>query len=213
MQGRVGQHDAQTPVAGRHLFGHRRVVFTRQKYDRTLNTGQQLFGRRIQFRDGRGRFKIVHHQSQRFFVAVLSTAQLRNRLVVCGVHRQVKTAQALYRHNLAGQNFFRRPVDGLLVPFELRPIPGRFVPQMRPAYRTGVGLGVESSVCGIVVFFLTGRTHGKNGHGGHGPVVRNIFDDGKARPAIGAIDKRVAVTPVGRIKQFGQTIGTNGNIR
>ena len=49
-------------------------------------------------------------------------------------------------------------------------------------------------------------THGKGGHGGLWSVVRHVFNDGIARPAIGAVDKRVKVSPVLPVKEFSEAV-------
>ena len=46
----------------------------------------------------------------------------------------------------------------------------------------------------------------EGGHGGVGAVVRNGRDNAVAGTAVGAVDKRIAVTAIGGIKQFGQAV-------
>ncbi len=71
---------------------------------------------------------------------------------------------------------------------------------------------VEAAVEGIVVFSLAGGAHGEVGHGGEGAVVGDVFDDGVTRAAVGAVGERVAVAPVGRVEDFGQTVGADADV-
>ena len=77
---------------------------------------------------------------------------------------------------------------------------------LRPAVPACIGLRVEAAVRRIVVFRLACGAHGKARHGGLRPVVGNAARDGEARAAVGAIEKRIAIAAVRRIKQFAQTI-------
>ena len=79
--------------------------------------------------------------------------------------------------------------------------------QVWSALGAGVGLGVEASVGGVVVFRLAGGAHFEGGHGGVGAIVGDGFNNGVSRSAISAVDKGIAKASVGGIKQFGETIG------
>jgi hypothetical protein len=43
-------------------------------------------------------------------------------------------------------------------------------------------------------------------------VIRYVADNGEARPAVRAIDERIPIAAVRRIKQFAETIVANGDI-
>ena len=71
--------------------------------------------------------------------------------------------------------------------------PGRASSHRRgPQSRAGDGLGVEAPVGGVVVLGRAGRAQGEPAHGGIGPVVGKAQGDGEPRPAVGAVDERVA---------------------
>ncbi len=80
---------------------------------------------------------------------------------------------------------------------------------MRAAFGAGIGLGMKSSVRRIVVFRLAGRTHLKMPHGGLGTVIGDIIDDGVARPAVGAINKRIQIAPIIGIEKLPPAVITN----
>ena len=79
-------------------------------------------------------------------------------------------------------------------------------PQRRAADRTRVGLGVEAAVGRVVVLGLAGRAHPEAGHRRERPVVGDPADDREARPAVGAVDERVAVAPVGGVVKLAQAV-------
>src|SRR5947199_146563 len=71
---------------------------------------------------------------------------------------------------------------------------------------------VASAIERVVILGLALRAHGEDRHRGLRPVVGNTAGDGEARAAVGAVDKRIAVTPVAGIEKFAQAIGTGGRI-
>ena len=83
---------------------------------------------------------------------------------------------------------------------------------VRPARRTGVGLGVEATVGGIVVLAPAGRAHGEAGHRGGGPVVGHARHDRVAGAAAGAVGERVAVAAVGRVHHLGEAVGAGRGV-
>ena len=74
------------------------------------------------------------------------------------------------------------------------------------ALRTGIRLGVKSSVCWIVVFCITCLAHGEDSHGGFLSVVRDAFNNGISWAAIGAVDKGVMESPVLRVEKLLKTV-------
>ena len=63
-----------------------------------------------------------------------------------------------------------------------------------------------------MVFGLARSAHGKARHGGQRAVVGHAGDDREPRPAVGAVDERICITPVGRVGQFGQALVTGGAV-
>jgi hypothetical protein len=72
---------------------------------------------------------------------------------------------------------------------------------------------VKASAQRIVVFALTRFAHFKNAHRRVRAVVRNVFDNCKARSAIRAVDKGITKPPVISIEHFAQAIVANAHIR
>jgi len=77
---------------------------------------------------------------------------------------------------------------------------------------TGVGLGVEAAVGGVVVFGLAGGAHWEDGHGGLGTVVGDAAGDGEAGAAVGAVEEGIAVAAVGGIEEFVEAVGAGGGV-
>ena len=86
-------------------------------------------------------------------------------------------------------------------------------PNPRPAHPARIRLRMEAPVQRIVVFPLALRAHGKRCHRGLRPVIRNAPRDGEARPAVGAVQKRIAIAPVLGVKELPQAIRARSRIR
>ena len=82
-----------------------------------------------------------------------------------------------------------------------------------PTIFAGIGLGVKSSVSGIIVFRLAGITHLKMSHGGLGAVIGDVIDDGVTRAAVGAVNKWIQIASILGIKKLVQTVFTDRNVR
>ena len=81
--------------------------------------------------------------------------------------------------------------------------------------QTGQALGWawKRRSAGSSILAVAGRTHREGGHGGLGAVIGDILDDGKARAAIGAVDKGVAIAPVLMVEELVETIIAESDIR
>ena len=139
-----------------------------------------------------------HHNCQRFCRASLADAQGLH-CTGCGrVASKVKAPQPFDGQDLAREQQFACHSDrGIARVLSIRAL---LQPDVGTANRAGVGLGVEPAVEWIIVFALAVRAHGKGRHGGQGPVVGDIADDGEARPAVGAVGKGIAVAAVIRVQ-------------
>ena len=82
----------------------------------------------------------------------------------------------------------------------------------RPTFPAGVGLRVEASIGRVGVFAGATRAHLEGLHRSCRTVVGQRVDDGEARPAVRAVDERVAVAPVVGVEQLGQAIVAGGQV-
>ena len=165
--------------------------------------------------------KIGHHDGKRFCGPPFPLTQPPHRRHVRGVAGQLEAAQTF-----DGQDGARIDQGGRLL-YDVRILrgigrygQGRFgrcgghgQPDPGSADRAGVGLGVKAPVERVVVLGLAGRAHPERGHGGQGAVIRNIGDDGKPGSAVGTVDERIAVTPVGRIEELPPAVVADGDVR
>ena len=76
---------------------------------------------------------------------------------------------------------------------------------LRTAFPASIRLGMKPAVGGIFVFFPTGSAHGEVPHGGVGSIIREGFEDGESRAAMGAVGEGVKVAAVSGIKDLLQT--------
>jgi hypothetical protein len=86
-------------------------------------------------------------------------------------------------------------------------------PNPRPALPARIRLRMKSPVPRIVVLRLARRAHLESRHRSLRPVVRNPPRNREPRPAVGAVQKRIAVPPVRRIQQLPQAIRARRRIR
>src|SRR3990172_2581748 len=84
---------------------------------------------------------------------------------------------------------------------------------MGTAVGTGIGLGVESAIERVFILVPTLPAHLEFFHRGIRAVVRERFDDCKARAAVRAVGERVEMPPIRRIKDFSPAVGACGDIR
>src|SRR5438046_2949869 len=73
----------------------------------------------------------------------------------------------------------------------------------RSARRAGIRLGVEAAVERALVLRAAGAAHLETVHGRERAVVWDAAHDREARPAVGAVDERVAVAPVVGVEELG----------
>jgi hypothetical protein len=132
----------------------------------------------------------AHHQRERPVLAVLARAQARDHLLVVRPAREVESADALDRDDRAVEQRAGGDLDARR--------------DARAARRAGVRLRVEAPVGRVVVLGLAGRAHREARHRGRRPVVGHAGDDREARPAVGAVDERVAVAAVGGVEELGE---------
>ena len=136
---------------------------------------------------------------------MLAATKLGDDLVATRIAYQVEAPNALQCHYPTLAHRLSRCQQGFVVPGSGVTLG---VAQFQPwtTCRAGNRLRVVASVFRIFVFDAAGFTHPEPGHRRIQSVVRQRRDNGKPRTAIGAVNKRVAITPIGRIVHFAQTI-------
>ena len=75
------------------------------------------------------------------------------------------------------------------------------------------GLGVVAAVGDVGVLAMAVFAHGERPHGGALPVVGHALDNGEPRPAVGAVEKGVAVPSVLGVSHLPQTVLTDAHVR
>ena len=151
-----------------------------------------------------GRGQVGGHDRERLVLAVLARPQRGDGLLAGGVGGQVVAAQALDGEDAAAAEEFGGGLERVLA----------LAVQVQPgaAGRAADRLGVEAAVGGVVVLGRAPLAHGERRHRGQRPVVGHVADDGEPGPAVGAVDERVLVAPVGRVGQLAQAVGAGGGV-
>src|SRR5450759_1652651 len=87
-----------------------------------------------------------------------------------------------------------------------------FKPDLEAAGGAGHRLCVKSAVEWVFVFLFARRAEWETGHGGVGPIIRDVVDDAKARAAVCAVDEGVTITAVGRIEEFSLAVRADRDV-
>ena len=152
---------------------------------------------------------IAEHDGKRLAVALLYRPQTCHRFPVQGITYQVIATNAFRRYHFS----FTKQADGqvqqLIILLYLYIIIYGIIE--RPAMITGHRLRMETAVAYRRVFPPAVGTHGKGGHRGLLPVVRQITDDGETGAAMRTVDKRI--TQAMRLPHpVGKAFGANSDI-
>ena len=83
---------------------------------------------------------------------------------------------------------------------------------MRSAIKTGIGLRVKPPIERVGILCGAGGAHGKAIHRGGRSVIGQRANDGKARSAIGAVDKGIVKASVGGVEQLAQAVVARGDV-
>src|SRR5262249_9865541 len=156
---------------------------------------------------------IAGHQRERFRFAILAPSQCRYRFGMQGIASQMKSSYPFDGDNLS----LCDPLACGVYRIRLRRIEGvpRGVHQVhvRATHRAGIRLCVKAATCWIVIFACAVRAHRKCAYGRPLTIIGDVLHNRKARSAIGAVNKWVAITPVGRVAQFSETVLAGTNVR
>ena len=209
MQRRVGQHHPEVGRARRHGRGDRSIGAPRREHDRPARRAQERARRVVELDERLGRVEVRRHHGERPLLAVLARAQRGDRVLVGGQAGQVIAADALDGDDRAAAQQRRRGGDR-------RRRHRR--PRRRPAARAGphagqaLGCAWKRRSDGSSYSAWQAGAHREARHRRVGPVVRDPAHDGEARPAVGAVDERVAVAAVGRVEQLGEARGAGRGV-
>ncbi len=151
------------------------------------------------------------HHGKRFGRPVLAPAQPLDRFFGGGVDQKLKPTEPLHRNNLPVGNRFDRRAECVAAPAE-HVAAGVEQAQLGPAVGAGDRLGMEPPVGRRVVFGAARLAHRKTAHRRSRPIVGQPFDDRPPRPAVGAIGKWVAESPLEWIANLDQARLAGGQV-
>ena len=146
---------------------------------------------------------IGQHYRKRFFLARLALAQIGHGLCVVGIADEMKAAQTLDGDNGATTQELQRfgdrvASDGLTGFVEQR--------QLRPAFRTAIGFGVETTIFGPAVFAAATATERERCQTGAGTIIGYAATDRVAGAAVRAVGEGIAPAARSGIQHLGQAI-------
>ena len=117
-----------------------------------------------------------------------------------GITSQMITANAFDRQNPPIHHFAPSRLEDIFSCRQRKVFSHRIGQTIRrTAGGASVRLGMETTVSGILVLFLTRLAHRKSSHRRLRSVIGKILDNRIARPAMGAIDKSVTIPSICRL--------------
>ena len=209
VQRRVRQHHPELTAARRHRTRDRGAGAPWQQHDGPPPAGEQRRGRLIDRAEPGRRLDVGHHERERLVLAVLALPQRRRGRLAARVDREVIAAQALDREHLALGQPSRRQGDRIAVSL---PAQGIEQPQPRAAGGTAHRLGVEPAVGRVGVLRRAVGAQPEARHRGQRAVVGDVPHDREPRPAVRAVDERVAEPAVSRVGQLGQAVAAGRGV-
>ncbi len=202
MKRRVRQHHAQVWVERADPVESAAARLFSEQHDRSLRRCKQRLVSRRDLAVLPRRGDVANHDRKRLLIAVLPLPQREHDRLIQGIARQVEASQSLERTDQTAAN--RRDeggeriggLDSLAVCMQQL--------QLRPAGRTGIRLRVKTTIRWIFVLGSALGAHWETGHRRALPVIGRTRDDREPRPAVGAIQERIAVPAVARVEQLSQ---------
>ena len=213
MKRRVRKHHAELRSAGGDGAGDGRATPAGGENDRPLRRLERRLLLLAELDQPERGLDAGHHQGKRLVLPVLARAQPRHRLLVAGIAGEVKPADALDRDDQPVGQPSRRTVDGVDRARYSGPLSTRAdEPHPRAAPGAGVGLGVKATIGRVVILPPAFVAHLEARHRRGRPVVGDAGDDREPRPAVGAVDERVAVPAIRGVEQLRQALPAGGRV-
>ena len=159
----VGEHDAQSVLARGHVFGHVAALPALQEHYGAGRRGEKLLLFRVLSAQLAHLFEIPGHEREGLVLAHLAATQGPHRPLVERVAGEVVASESLDGDDGPPAQHPGRPQDGVFrfrVQLVAEPVQQ---PYPRAADGTGVGLGVEAAVGGVVVLALAFGAHRRSG--------------------------------------------------
>ena len=150
------------------------------------------------------RLDITRHHREGLFLAIFPVAQCLDGSRITRVARQVISAEAFYRQNLAFTQKFSGALNrGVVADRDFVCI---FEGIVRSALRTGDRLRMKAAVGRIVILAIAVRVQRPRLHRGVRPIVRQSQNHRVTRPAIGAVDVGIAIARILLVEKLVQTL-------
>ncbi len=205
MQGRRRQHEAERIQARGNAIGKSRSAPAAQQDDRGLGSGER---RRLGIADAAiapDDVEIPGDHRERLRTAALALPQPLDGRGIGRIADQMIAAKPFDRDDLA---FLNQAAGGIDV-VEHRVLvetDGAAVEANQGSPRAATVAGnrrvMKAPVRRVPIFGKAGRAHLEGRHGRSRTVDRRAFQDGQARPALGAIGKRIAIAALERAEHL-----------
>ena len=204
----IGKHHPNLGIVGRYRRCHASSLFSFQKKNRLLVTGNHLLLNLAHLTLPSDHVHICCHHSKRLCRSSLQRSQATDCLLIGCVTAKMKSANSFNRHDSSGFDGLSRINNCLSSPL----FPSNQV-NLRSTLVAADRLCIVSSRLWTVIFFCTVRTHRKFFHARPLPVIRKGIENRQPWATARTVDKRMQIPPVFRVKHFLFTLVTDGDIR
>ena len=153
------------------------------------------------------RFRIAHHHRKGLHRAVLERPEPFNSGGIAGITAQMESTNALDRGDLSFHDRTPDCCDRLCAAYVCAD-----QIDLRAACIAADGLCIVAAGHRIFIFAAAFRTHREFRHTRAFPVVGHRIKNRQARAALGAVDERMQVAPVLRVKQLPAAFVAGGDV-
>ena len=213
MHRRRWKHDAECELPGSNTGREIGRIAARNKHDGALARLEHR-----PFRDGGAAqgiraSDIAHHDGERLGIPALQGTQSLDGGSVCGIAREMVSAQRFDGHDSAVAQRFHCRSDRVTSAQREYACVARNRLHFGTAVPAADGFGVKPSIIRIVVLRATCGTHRERCHGRALAIVRRVTHDSQARPAVGAGNEWVAIASVRRVAQLREAAAAGCDVR
>src|SRR6218665_1946905 len=142
------------------------------------------------------RFQGRRHDGKRLGIAAFAATQQVDSRTIPSIGGEMKTANTFDRHDLARSQSLNDRRHGSITLFYITCGPRQG--ELWTTGGAGIWLCMEATIARVFILAQAMGAHREARHGGLGAIIGQCADQGKARAAVGAIDERIAITPIYR---------------
>jgi hypothetical protein len=210
MKACVGQQDTEVGVGWRDSFSDDVDLFLAEENDGACARLQEFGFGSTDRANFASHLDILDHHGKRSGLAMFANSQFVYRSVRTSIAYQMVASQSFECADAPLTNCLDE--TGERIATILEPVSGFNESEMRATFWTANGLCMKATIEWIVKLHSAGSAQIELGHGCARTIKGSALNNCESRPAVGAIEKWIAIASIGRIKEFVQAIVTGADI-